>query len=202
MLILVIGGSGSGKSEYAERRCAELSPGKKLYIAAMEPHDEESVMRIARHRRMRDGRGFDTLECYTHLEQAAIAPYDTILLECLSNLLANEMFSPDGRRDADQATAAILSGVKRLTEWAGHVIVVTSQVFSDGVTYTPETELYRQCLARINREIAAVADEVAEVVHGIPVIIKRERPDITERRQLVQTPAVSRLRSRMKMEVL
>ncbi|MCD7866490.1 MAG: bifunctional adenosylcobinamide kinase/adenosylcobinamide-phosphate guanylyltransferase [Clostridiales bacterium] len=192
MLILVIGGSGSGKSEYAEQRCVqfaerrfsltqpracevtqeELPPGKKLYIAAMEPYDEESRARVARHRRMRDGKRFDTLECYTHLEQAVIPPCDTVLLECLSNLLANEMFSPNGRRDADRSVSAILSGIKRLTECAEHVIVVTNQVFSDGMAYTPETELYRQCLAQINREIASAADEVVEVVHGIPVVMK------------------------------
>ncbi len=170
MLILVIGGSGSGKSEYAERRCSELSSGKKLYIAAMEPCDEEGFARVARHRRMRDGKGFDTLECHTHLEQAKIPPCDTVLLECLSNLLANEMFSPDGRQEAAQAAAAILRGVMRLAERVDHVVVVTNQVFSDGVTYTPETELYRQCLAKINREIGSAAVVGVEVVRGIPVV--------------------------------
>ncbi|MCC8028391.1 MAG: bifunctional adenosylcobinamide kinase/adenosylcobinamide-phosphate guanylyltransferase [Lachnospiraceae bacterium] len=172
MLVLVIGGSGSGKSEYAEQRCMEFSRGKKLYIAAMQPSDEESIVRVARHREMRNGRGFDTLECYTHLEEAVIPPCDTVLLECLSNLLANEMFSPAGRQDAAQAVSAITEGVKRLAKLACHVVVVTNQVFSDGVIYTPETEVYRQCLAKINREIAEIADEVVEAVHGIPVRLK------------------------------
>ena len=61
MVILVIGGSGSGKSEYAEGRCVQLNTKEKLYIATMEPFGEESLARIARHRRLRQGKGFDTL---------------------------------------------------------------------------------------------------------------------------------------------
>ena len=56
MVILVIGGSGSGKSEYAESRCMQFCQGEKLYIATMEPYGKEGQARIARHHRLRQGR--------------------------------------------------------------------------------------------------------------------------------------------------
>ncbi len=172
MLILVIGGSGSGKSEYAERRCMELDAGQKLYLATMEAVDEESRKRIARHRQMRSGKGFDTLECYTHPEQAVLPPEKTVLLESLSTLTANEMFSPAGRGDAAQAAAGILSFVRDTARRQKALVVVTDQVFSDGISYEPETVRYMRCLAQINAGVAAMADEVTEVVCGIPLRIK------------------------------
>lgn len=67
MLILVTGGSGSGKSAFAEDRILSLGEAKRIYIATMHPFDQESFKRIERHRKMRAGKGFDTIECYTGL---------------------------------------------------------------------------------------------------------------------------------------
>ena len=61
MLSLIIGGSASGKSEYAERLVCSL-PGKRIYTATMEPFSEEGRERIARHRKLREGKGFVTVE--------------------------------------------------------------------------------------------------------------------------------------------
>ena len=61
MLCLVIGGSASGKSEYAERHVCAL-PGRRIYAATMQPFGEEGRQRIARHRKLREGKGFVTIE--------------------------------------------------------------------------------------------------------------------------------------------
>lgn len=68
MFILVTGGSGSGKSEFAENIAMKLG-GKMLYVATMKPYDDECLKRIERHRKMRDGKGFRTVECYTDLSE-------------------------------------------------------------------------------------------------------------------------------------
>lgn len=167
---MVIGGSGSGKSEYAESRCVQFGSEKKLYIATMEPFGAEGAARIERHRKLRQGKGFETLECYTHLEESEIPQAGTILLECMSNLAANEMFSPQGR--PEQMESLILQGVSRLRERAEHVVIVTNEVFSDGIVYDPMTMEYIRHLGVINQRIAQMADEVYEVVHGIPICIK------------------------------
>ena len=171
MFDLIIGGSGSGKSEFAENCCMEKS-GEKLYIATMEPFGEEGARRIARHRRLRAGKGFVTLECYTHLEEAEIPAGSVVLLECMSNLLANEIFSPDGRKQG--LPDLIEKGMEHLLEQAGHVVVVTNDVFADGMTYDRETEDYRRQLAEVNRRLAAKADRVYEVVCGIPLKIREK----------------------------
>ena len=54
-------------------------------------------------------------------------------------------------------------------------MVVTNELFSDGVRYDPETAAYLELLAGLNRAIAAKADQVYEVVCGIPVAWKEAK---------------------------
>ena len=95
MIILVTGGSGSGKSEFAENCCMKLPAVEKRYIATMQAFDEESRARIRKHQRARSGKGFATIEQGTHLEEVSLPKECTALLECMSNLVANEMFAED-----------------------------------------------------------------------------------------------------------
>lgn len=168
MLTLVIGGSGSGKSVYAERLAASF-PGKKIYLATMEPFDDECRARIRRHREQRKTIGFETVERYTDLAGADIPAGSCVLLEDLSNLLANEMFSPvgGGIGQARQGLAAVEAA-------CGHLIVVTNEVFSGGDRYEGETVQFMKNLAVLNRELAARAQSAVEVVSSIPIELKNE----------------------------
>ena len=67
MFAVVTGGSGSRKSAFAEEKVTGLGAGRRIYIATMMCFDEESKKRVERHRRMRAGKGFETIECYTWL---------------------------------------------------------------------------------------------------------------------------------------
>ena len=58
MLHLITGGSGSGKSRYAEEQILKLGPGRRIYVATMYPYDEDSLRRIDRHRAMRAEKNF------------------------------------------------------------------------------------------------------------------------------------------------
>ena len=179
MLTLVIGGSGSGKSVYAERLAASF-PGKKVYLATMEPFDDECRARIRRHRDQRKTIGFETVECYTNLAGADIPAGACVLLEDLSNLLANEMFSPEGG-----GIGQARRGLAAVEAACGHLIVVTNEVFSGGDRYEGETVQFMKNLAVLNRELAARAQSAVEVVSTIPVELKKEyftAPDGAEKK--------------------
>lgn len=166
MLTLVIGGSGSGKSAWAENYAASL-PGKKLYLATMEARDEESLRRVARHRAQRQGLGFETLERPCGLSDLPLPENASLLLEDLSNLLANEMFSPAGG-----GVEGARAGLLYLAEKSKNLVVVTNEVFSGGDDYEALTLEYLKNLAHLNRELAARADCVAELVCGLPLFLK------------------------------
>ena len=77
-----------------------------------------------------------------------------------------------------QAAAAfrrIQKGILHLREQCGLLVVVTDAVFSDGTLYPPETEAYIRLLGRLNAWTAGLADQVTEVVCGIPLQLKAGR---------------------------
>ena len=175
MLSIIIGGSGSGKSAFAEDLVCRL-PGRRIYIATMTARDPESLQRIARHRQARAGREFETLERGRDLAGAAESESElparaNVLLEDLSNLLANEMFRPEGG-----GVDAVRAGIKALMDRCTNLTVVTNEIFSDGGRYDGMTELYLRNLAMLNRELAREADLVAEVVCGLPNVLKGNLP--------------------------
>ena len=171
MMILVTGGSGSGKSAFAEDCVVSFGKTDRIYIATMYPFDEESRKRVQRHRKMRQGKGFETVECYTGLDKIRLPENCTVLLECMSNLVANEMFQEEGAHE--NTVEAVLEGVRHIREQAGNLVIVTNEIFSEAADYQGETELYQEYLGQINQKIAEIADQVVEVVYGIPVYHKK-----------------------------
>lgn len=170
MLTLITGGADCGKSTLAETICTLREEARRLYIATMRPLGEEALERIARHRRMRAQKGFDTLERYENLAGTQVRGYDVILLECVGNLLANEMYREN--RIVEDAEHRVLVGIDHLLNETHDVVIVSNDVSADGTAYAPSTMRYVQAMAAINQAIAARADHVAEVVCGIPIFHK------------------------------
>lgn len=166
MLIVVSGGSGSGKSAFAEDLIVTHGAESRTYIATMQLWDAECEARAEKHRAMRAGKGFATIECPVDLE--GVTPEKTVLLEDVSNLLANEYFGGDGAT----AQERVYRGIVHLATQCQFVVVVTNELFSDGIAYEPETQHYLNTLASLNCQIATLADAVYEVVAGIPICHK------------------------------
>ena len=176
MMTLITGGSKCGKSALAES-LLEGAP-RKLYIATMIPYGEEAHAAIARHQRLRAGKGFETLELYTDLQTADVTGR-SVLLECLGNLTANELFrektgscGTGSGTDAAQTAAYITEGLRTLRAQAGNLVIVTNQVGADGITYDSGTMDYIRVLGEVNQAAAQMADRVIECVYGIPVVLK------------------------------
>lgn len=178
MITLIIGGSGSGKSEYAENLVVGYGEERRIYIATMKPWDEECEQRIYRHRKMREKKQFRTRECYRDLKSLNLmdeGKKPDVLLECMSNLVSNELFGlGDGERgfSSEQVVKEVITGILKVAEQTRHFTIVTNEVFSDGDCYSEETNVYRKTLALINQKIGAMADQVIEVIAGIPVFLK------------------------------
>lgn len=167
MMTVVTGGSGSGKSAFAEDKILSFGPGKRIYVATMHPYDEESHKRVARHRNMRAGKGFETVECYIGLKNLDFSEDGVVLLECMSNLAANEMFEEDGA--GENTVEEIMEGVKKLKSQVRHLVIVTNEIFSEAAAYEGDTVRYQEYLGKINQSLGKMADEVVEVVYGIPI---------------------------------
>jgi adenosylcobinamide kinase/adenosylcobinamide-phosphate guanylyltransferase len=164
----IYGGSGSGKSAFAERLVSSFpEPNARCYIASMRPEGGEAQLRIARHRAARADKGFTTIERYTALAELPLPDRPIVLLECLANLVANEMFSPGGA--GKNARDAVLTGLASLRRRAERLVIVSNDVGSDGVVYDDTTRAYQALMAAVNAESAARSDVFVEMVCGIPL---------------------------------
>lgn len=184
-MTLIIGGSGSGKSAYAEDYMVSISEDrKKYYIATMQIFDEEGKRKVERHRMLRGGKGFSTIEQPIDIGKAAEKMEDgerTALLECISNLTANEMFLGEIPGTEEVITEKIVGGIAVLNRELTHLVIVSNNVFEDGNVYDKTTMAYIRAMGRINQKLAEMADEVVEVVVGIPIVIKAKNVSLQKK---------------------
>ena len=173
MMILLTGGSGCGKSTFGESLVLKF-PLPRYYVATMRPYGEESQRKIARHRELRKEKRFETIEKQTDVGEIVLPERGTVLLECLCNLSANEMFDDEGNeRDPFEK---IVEGVHRLNAQAENLVLITNDVGSDFEDYSESTMRYVNLLGRLNAAFAREADTVCELVCGIPIVLKGELP--------------------------
>lgn len=176
MIRLVTGGAASGKSEWAEHLLLAAGGSPRIYVATMLSRSAEDAARVARHRAMRAKKGFVTVERPLDLAGWECPAGAAVLVECMTNLLANELYEPGGA--GKEAPAAIVKGIRRIASRAEVLIIVTGEVFSDGIPYDPDTMRYISMLGKINCEIGKKAN-VTEVVCGMPLLVKEEQDEST-----------------------
>ena len=178
MIVFIEGGSKSGKSLFAQDVSVKLSTkGHLWYLATMEPHDEEDLARIARHRRERDGLGFETAEWGRNIEshKKEIDCKGTYLVDSITTLLTNEMFRNMSDSSVDLlAPQRVLDGLSILSQKAENVVFVSDNIYGDGICFDEWTNEFRKGLAYIDREICKKADTVYEFVNGNRIKYKGE----------------------------
>lgn len=174
-MILVIGGSGSGKSEYAERLVCNQAgrmSAPLFYLATMKVYDALDEEKVKRHRNLRAGKGFETVELPVDIRVAADIIKDdnaAVLLECISNLTANEMFTENGQVPAELVAEKITREVLILNKKFANLVVVTDDIFAEPLPSDTSVCAYAEALAKINANLAKEADELHEIVAGIGI---------------------------------
>jgi adenosylcobinamide kinase/adenosylcobinamide-phosphate guanylyltransferase len=179
MIYLVTGGAACGKSSFAEDILMKCT-GRKYYIATMHKDgNPETLNRVLRHQELRKNKGFETLELETDIAKArdiiadsmrnaGAADEVSVIIECMSNLLANEMYISN----RENPSAYILDSIKEMSDWVHNMVIVTNEVASDGLEYDAFVNKYIYELMAVNSGLSRMADAVIEVVYSVPVIIK------------------------------
>ena len=165
-MILVYGGIGSGKSEYAESLVSRYNC-KKAYLATMQVYDEEGRQKVIKHRKMREGKFDRSIEQAVNICDIEVSKDEIVLLECLSNLVANEMFKPDKIEGVTYVTDKIVKDIRELSYKLKELIIVGNDISSDKSEYGLETRNYMYALNKIQHEIEREAGEVIEVIYGL-----------------------------------
>lgn len=179
-LILVLGGTRSGKSAFAEElvRDAEAAGRRAVYIATYErlPGDEEMEGRVERHRRRRP-LSWGTVEEPRDLEGALLKMEENTvaLVDCLSVWVSNLLLA-EADEGAGEAEEAILCRTKAFCSGArsspAEVVAVSGETGWGVVPATSLGRLYRDILGAVNQEAVRHADEVWLVIAGLPQRLK------------------------------
>lgn len=173
MLILVTGGSRSGKSSFA-LSIAEKREGPRTYIATAQACDDEMTRRIAAHQASRPA-GWGLVEEPLRVPEALAAALPgarTVVLDCVTFWISNLLLADD-LFDESSAEARAAELVESARGFPGAAAIMVTNEVGSGVV--PETVLgrrFRDCAGRANEVIAAAADEVYFMVSGIPLRIK------------------------------
>ncbi|SCY02390.1 bifunctional adenosylcobinamide kinase/adenosylcobinamide-phosphate guanylyltransferase [Butyrivibrio sp. INlla14] len=164
MVVLIVGIPDSGKSRMAEDMAVRLAGNdSRYYIATMIPFGEEGQKRIEKHRKLRKGKGFETIECPYDLGRKLLAmdriTESTCLLECMSNLVGNEMHR-EGALSGDELVDCIIRDIKSLCDRAKNVVIVSNYFPMEDVGYDDDTRNYVRVLFQVNDELKKISDEI------------------------------------------
>jgi len=168
LITLVLGGTRSGKSRYAETLVEAAGAG--FYLATAQAFDGEMEERIRLHKERR-GDLWTTHEEPLNLAQAIAdksGPNHMVLVDCLTLWLSNLM---DAGKDIDAEAAKLC---ETLSNAKGPVVLVSNEV---GMGIVPENALsraFRDHQGRLNQAVAAAADKVVFVAAGLPLVMKDE----------------------------
>jgi adenosylcobinamide kinase/adenosylcobinamide-phosphate guanylyltransferase len=165
--LLVLGGSRSGKSGYAQL-VAEASGLSVVFVATAEAFDEEMRARIERHRRDRH-RDWRTREEPIGLLDALAEESragTVVLVDCLTLWLSNVMLAG---HDAETASEHLVAAIAKC---AGPVILVSNEVGSGIVPDSPLGRSFRDRQGWLNQAVAGCCDAVVAVTAGCPQLVK------------------------------
>lgn len=179
-VILVTGGSRSGKSDFAEELLKEED--NVLYIATAIATDKEMEARIDRHKAKRNC-NWSTYEGYKNLADV-VKNFDgkDILLDCVTVMVTNLMFEEE--RDFDKMAQGEIDEIEKHIEREFNVLIeaiknlnknmvmVTNEVGSGLVPEYKLGRIFRDIAGRINQNLGRISDEVYLVTCGIPLKVK------------------------------
>ena len=176
MTYFISGGAKNGKSTLAQD-IAVAFDGKRYYVATMISTGEEDNERIRRHIEDRDGMGFETVECFRNIMDCLnTADKDGVfLVDSVTALIQNSLFPMEKNYEMDLEAANRCAG--ELVEFAHtvrHAVFVSDYIYSDAEAFSESTEMYRKCLASIDRRLAQICDTVIEVSAGQSIVYKGE----------------------------
>ena len=176
MTYFISGGAKCGKSSLAQDLTVVLSGNsKRYYVATLIPSGAEDKERIRRHITDREGMGFETVECFRNIMDCLnTADKDgAFLVDSVTSLIQNALFPIEKNYEMDiDAAKRCADELIQFSRTVRHAVFVSDYIYSDAERYSETTEMYRKCLADIDRRLAKACDTVIEVSAGLPIIYK------------------------------
>jgi adenosylcobinamide kinase / adenosylcobinamide-phosphate guanylyltransferase len=173
-LTLILGGARSGKSSFAEK-IARATGKSVLFVATATAGDDEMAKRIRNHRASRPA-DWQTLELTHDLGRNLSAPVDMVIVDCITLLVSNILFSLPENTPAEVVLHKIHVEIDELIavqlRIGGQWLLVSNEVGMGIVSSYPMGRIYCDALGFANQALARAAKRVIFMVAGIPTVIK------------------------------
>lgn len=168
MLIFITGGVRSGKSNFAENLVTNMS-GRLVYVATAKYEGMEMIERINKHQFDRRNKGFITFDKTCNLNELTSKLYsdDCVLIECLTTLVANEMF--DNNLSSHTVIEKVFNDIMDITSKVKCVVVVSNDLYGDDLSYSNEVSQYYNCVTSISKKLVASCNEAYELSYSIAI---------------------------------
>ena len=169
-ICLALGGARSGKSDYAETTALSLAKThgqSAIYVATGQAFDDEMKARINRHLDRRDPL-FSTLEEPLDLV-SVLNNHDhrhVLLIDSIGVWITNLMINEQ------EVTTVMAETLDALKTTSASVVLVSDEI---GMGIVPENAMsraFRDHIGLMNQDVAGLADKVAFMVAGLPMILK------------------------------
>jgi len=190
-IYFLLGGVRSGKSTFGEKLASSLSD-RVAYIATSKITDTEMERRIFQHKQRRPKKWkiyeikdeqvgneyIDNIFAEVELEKR-----DTVLIDCVTNLLfriinqydLSDMRILDNKIEKEIKTKVMSffnTFLDKLKKSSLKIIIISNEIGLGVVPPSPLGRIFRDLMGLINKEIAAVADEVYFFVAGLKQRLK------------------------------
>lgn len=170
MLTFISGGVRSGKSSFAEDLVLSFKTKSRSYLATAEVYDDEMRNRVKLHIANRKDKGFTTFEKTTSISEVRFNQNNTVLLDCLTNLVANEMYV--NQLNSEEVTAKVVNDILELNARVENLVIVSNDIFSAIDQYSNSTMQYMRALGNIHCQITSFADQCYELNFNIATKMK------------------------------
>jgi len=179
-IILITGGSRSGKSAFGETLLNDKD--NVLYIATSIITDDEMRERVAIHKERRN-KNWKTYEGYKNLKEIIEkTECKYIMLECVTTMITNLIFDKytsfdDLSREEIQSLERSISEefkelVSACREYDKELVIISNEVGFGLVSEYKLGRIFTDISGRINQLLGKLSDEAYLVVAGIPLKLK------------------------------
>lgn len=180
-ITLVLGGTKSGKTSFAQNKAAKLAADLDkniLYIATARALDGGMKKRIAAHKASRPAEWI-TVEEPLHVSRilkSESAETSAVLLDCLTMLATNLLMELGDEPDRAEAQKMVIDEVEAILKEAEEIgpelIIISNQVEAGLVAPTRLGGIFQDIAGISHQLIASKADEVYLMTAGIPQKLK------------------------------
>jgi adenosylcobinamide kinase/adenosylcobinamide-phosphate guanylyltransferase len=176
-IYLVVGGTRSGKSRFAEAFFQNKFPKGGIYLSTAQAFNDEMQARIDHHQQLRlhSNYAWQTVEnenvCDSLIKYSSLP----ILLDCLTIGLSNVLWQLNNRAEmTDAATIFRQKFMQNLSQRQAPIVIVSNEVGLSLVSESLLGRVFTDEIGWLHQEIGKIAQEVFMVSAGIPIALKSQ----------------------------